>query len=107
MRKNLIVAVVVLVVLFGGLFGFDYYRKAQAGAAFANFRPPPVQVAVSRAELGEMPKTLQAIGSLEAIRQVTIAPEVGGRITQLHFKPGQKVRSGQPLVQLNDAPERG
>jgi multidrug efflux system membrane fusion protein len=32
---------------------------------------------------------------------------VGGRITALHFQSGQKVRAGQPLVQLNDAPERG
>src|SRR5205085_2518546 len=98
---------VILVVLFGGLFGFNFYRKAQAGMAFANYRPPPVQVVATRAEVGNMPRTLQAIGSLEAVRQVTVAPEVGGRITALHFQPGQKVRAGQPLVQLNDGPERG
>lgn len=107
MKKSLVSMVVLLVVLFGGLFGYAHFRNVQAAAAFASYRPPAVPVTVSRAELQEMPRTLSGIGTLEAIRQVTIAPEVDGRITALHFQPGAAVRAGQPLVQLNDAPERG
>lgn len=107
MKKSLTLMVVALVVLFGGLFGYDYFRKAQAAAAFAGYRPPPVAVTATTAELQDMPRLLSGIGTLEAVRQVTIAPEVDGRITALHFQPGAKVRAGQPLVQLNDAPERG
>jgi multidrug efflux system membrane fusion protein len=97
----------VLLILFGGLFGFNYFRKMQSAAAVAHYQPPPVPVAVSRAQRQDVPQSLDAIGSLEAVRQVKVAPEVAGRITALHFQPGTKVRAGQPLVQLNDAPERG
>src|SRR5439155_907189 len=31
----------------------------------------------------------------------------GGRVTQIFFEPGATVKAGDPLVQLNDAPERG
>ena len=107
MKKRMLLMVAALLLLFGGLFGYDYHRKVQAAMAFAGFRPPPVAVAVSRAELREMPRTLAAIGTLEAVRQVTIAPEVSGRVIALYFQPGDQVRAGQPLLQTNDAPERG
>ena len=41
------------------------------------------------------------------MHQVTVNPEVGGRVTKIYFEPGQTVKAGDPLVQLNDAPDRG
>lgn len=107
MRKRLIIMAVLLTVLFGGLFGFDYFRKTQIRAAFAAYRPPPQPVTVSEATLESLPRSLNGVGTLEAVRQVVVSPEVGGRITALLFEPGQKVAAGNPLAQLNDAPERG
>ena len=77
------------------------------GKYFAAYRPPPVPVTVEQVQAGEVPRSVEAIGSLEAVRQVTIAPEVSGRITQLHFVPGNEVKAGAPLLQLNDGPEQG
>ena len=54
-----------------------------------------------------VPRFANGIGSLEAVHQVTITPEIGGRITAIHFNAGATVKAGDPLVQLNDAPERG
>lgn len=107
MRKRLIIMAALLAVLFGGLFGFDYFRQAQMQAAFASYRPPPQPVTVSKVTLQPLPRNLSGVGTLEAVRQVTVSPEVGGRITALHFQPGATVTAGAPLVQLNDAPERG
>ncbi len=50
---------------------------------------------------------LAGIGSLEATRQVMVAAEVDGRVAQILFTPGEAVKAGQLLVQLNDAPEQG
>ncbi len=41
------------------------------------------------------------------MHQVTVAPEVGGMITEVMFQPGAEVKAGDALVQLNDAPEKG
>ena len=54
-----------------------------------------------------MPRYATGIGSLAAVHQVTVTPEVGGRITKIFFEPGATVKAGDPLVQLNDAPDRG
>jgi len=44
----------------------------------------------------------QAVGSLRSRQGVMVRPEVSGRITQLNFRDGDRVRKGQLLVQLDD-----
>ncbi len=44
----------------------------------------------------------QAVGNLRSRQSVIIRPEVGGRITQLNFRDGDRVRKGQLLVQFDD-----
>ena len=44
----------------------------------------------------------QAVGSLRSRQGVVVRPEVSGRITQLNFRDGDRVRKGQLLVQLDD-----
>lgn len=44
----------------------------------------------------------QAVGSLRSRRGVMLRPEVSGRITQLNFTDGQRVRKGETLVQFDD-----
>jgi membrane fusion protein (multidrug efflux system) len=44
----------------------------------------------------------QAVGSLRSRQGVMLRPEVSGRIAQLNFADGQRVRRGQLLVQLDD-----
>ena len=49
--------------------------------------------------------SLEAIGTLRAVREVMLAPEIAGRVVAIHFEPGQHVPAGQPLVDLYQAPE--
>ncbi|RYX90412.1 MAG: efflux RND transporter periplasmic adaptor subunit [Comamonadaceae bacterium] len=44
----------------------------------------------------------QAVGSLRSRQSVVLRPEVSGRITQLNFRDGDRVRKGQLLVQFDD-----
>lgn len=44
---------------------------------------------------------VQAVGNTEAIRSVILYPAVGDRVTALHFKPGDKVKAGQVLLELD------
>ncbi|MFC5522308.1 efflux RND transporter periplasmic adaptor subunit [Polaromonas jejuensis] len=66
----------------------------------ANGKPPTVEVA--RVELVRLMDDTQAVGSLRSRRGVVLRPEVSGRITQLNFTDGQRVRKGQVLVQFDD-----
>lgn len=68
---------------------------------------PATQVAVAVATQTDMPNRLAGIGELEATRQVLVTAESSGLVRTIQFQPGQYVKAGQTLVQLNDAPERG
>ena len=48
----------------------------------------------------------QTVGSLRSRQSVVLRPEVGGRITQLNFRDGDRVRKGQLLVQFDDQLQR-
>jgi membrane fusion protein, multidrug efflux system len=101
-----IVGLLLLLVL-GALYGFDRYRAQAIATFFANNKPPPAQIAAVTAETQNVPRFATAFGSLAAVHQVTITPEVGGKVTAIPFTAGAEVKAGDPLVQLNDGPERG
>jgi membrane fusion protein, multidrug efflux system len=68
------------------------------GAAPA--KPPSVESA--KVEVMKLTDDTQAVGSLKSRQGVTLRPEVSGRITQLNFKDGERVKKGQLLVQFDD-----
>ena len=105
-RWLLIVGLLLAVVL-GGLYGFNRFRAQAIATYFANNKPPPAQISAAEVKTEAVPRFATGIGSVTAIHQVTINPEVGGRVTKIFFEPGASVKAGDPLVQLNDGPERG
>ena len=100
-----IMALLLLVVL-GGLYGYDLFRQKMIAQFFANNVPPPTPVSAVAVTSESMPEYLEGIGSVVAVHQVSVAPEVNGRITKILFESGAEVKAGDPLLQLNDDPER-
>ncbi len=98
---------VLLAVVLGGVYGFNRFREQAIATYFANNKPPPAQISAVEAKAESVPRFAAGIGSVAAVHQVTINPEVGGRVTKIFFEPGAVVKAGDPLVQLNDAPDRG
>ncbi len=66
----------------------------------------PAAVEVGRAEAVRIEDDAQAVGTLRASQTIVLRPEVSGRIVQLGFKDGDRVRRGQLLVQLDDLLQR-
>jgi membrane fusion protein, multidrug efflux system len=96
-----------LVVLLGGLYGFNRFRTQAISNFFAHNKPPPAQISAALVAVENLPRFAPGIGSLAAVHQVTINPEVAGRVTNILFEAGTMVKAGDPLVQLNDAPDHG
>ncbi len=59
-------------------------------------------VEVARVEGMKLVDDTQAVGSLRSRQGVVLRPEISGRITQLNFRDGDRVKAGQLLVQLDD-----
>ena len=73
--------------------------RPASGAGGAGAAPA---VVIARVELMRLTDDAQAVGSLRSRQSVIVRPEVSGRVTQLNFRDGQRVRRGQVLVQLDD-----
>jgi multidrug efflux system membrane fusion protein len=101
------VVALLLLIVFGGLWGYDRMRSQMTAQFFATMTPPPVPVAAAEAVVTDVPQFLTGIGSVAAVHEVMVAPEVGGRVTQLSFQSGGTVQAGELLVQLNDKPDQG
>jgi multidrug efflux system membrane fusion protein len=97
----------VLVLLVGGLVGFNAFRSKMIAQFFANNKPPPATVSVAEAKSELVPNLMRAVGDLAAVHQVNVTPDVPGRVTDIMFTAGASVKAGSPLVQLFDAPEQG
>ncbi|WP_295552666.1 efflux RND transporter periplasmic adaptor subunit [Limnohabitans sp. Rim8] len=63
-------------------------------------RMPAVEVA--KVESMTLVDETQAVGSLRSRQGVMLRPEVGGRVKQILFSDGQRVRKGQLMVQFED-----
>ena len=63
-------------------------------------KAPAVEVA--KVETMTLVDETQAVGSLRSRQGVMMRPEVGGRVKQIFFNDGQRVRKGQVMVQFED-----
>ncbi len=70
------------------------------GAGGGPARTPAVEVA--KVESMTLVDETQAVGSLRSRQGVMLRPEVGGRVKQIFFNDGQRVRKGQLMVQFDD-----
>lgn len=74
------------------------------GAAAQN-APPALPVIIEAARVEAVRDTLEALGTLRANESVEITAKVADVIAAIHFDDGQRVKSGQLLVQMSNAEE--
>jgi membrane fusion protein (multidrug efflux system) len=102
-RMLIMLGVVVIVVLaLGGYKAFSIYKQIQQFTA----PKPPINVAVAVVEERPWQSRLPAIGSLKALQGVDLSLEVAGTVKAVLFESGQKVKIGQPLLQLDSDVEK-
>jgi len=89
-----------------GLYSFVGFKNGAIKSYFASHRPPPAPVEVAVAKRRDVPRSLAAIGTLTADQQVNVTTQIAGQVREIHFVSGQRVKKGDKLVQLDDAPER-
>lgn len=92
LRSKWTIAVVIIVVLLGGLgywkFGFGQREPVQAAFVTETVRK------------GELKVTVSATGSITGVAQAEIRPEVTGTVVKVPVSIGDKVMAGDPLIYL-------
>src|SRR5438105_997973 len=106
MAKRMLVMLTLTLLIVGGL-GFVKFKQIQTAIAQgAAFQPPPEAVTTVMAAQERWPSTLNAIGTMAAVRGVTVSADLAGIVADIQFESGQSVREGDVLVVLDTRQEQ-
>jgi membrane fusion protein, multidrug efflux system len=88
-----------------GLAAWKYTDIAAAGAASANQPEPMESVTAAVAKEREHRRTTTSIGTVLALRSITLRNELAGTVSRVKLTPGQIVAGGTVLVALDASVE--
>ncbi|TIS56322.1 efflux RND transporter periplasmic adaptor subunit [Mesorhizobium sp.] len=104
--KRFIIAFILLVLVCGGIVGFNIFRDNAIQQFFATMKPPAATVSTVVVKPGNWTPGVEAIGTVSAVRGVDLTVETTGIVRDILFQANQKVAAGVVLLQLDDAAER-
>jgi membrane fusion protein (multidrug efflux system) len=97
MKKNIIIAIIILLMVVGIIAGI---KALQIGEMMS--MKPPVMIETVTAAVVEPQRwesVLTSVGSLTAVQGVMVSAEVAGKVVKIAFEPGSMVQEGDLLVQ--------
>jgi multidrug efflux system membrane fusion protein len=100
--KALVGTALVVLIVAGALWFWRTSRAASSGWSGGG----PIDVAAMTLKSGPAPVSIDAVGELRAVSQVSVANEIPGRIREIGFESGQRANAGVALVQLDDSTEQ-
>jgi multidrug efflux system membrane fusion protein len=119
-RRRLVWIVIVVVLIVAGLLAWRHFSNRGAssgagasqhargqgggrhgGAGLAN-QPQPVHVAT--ATQGEMPVTIDSLGTVTPLASVIVKTQLNGTLQDVAFQEGQMVKKGDVLAQVDPRP---
>lgn len=105
MKKRILFVIAGLVVLVGALSAVKVLQIQALVKQAESAVPPPetVTTAVSRSDSWET--ALTAVGSLSAVQGVTVAAELPGKVVEIAFQPGTRVKKSNLLVRQDTSSE--
>ncbi len=104
-RRTLLMLMIVVGVV--GILGAIKTLQIQAAIAQASsFAPPPEAVTTIKVRAEEWPASLSAIGTVHAVRGVTVSADLPGVVESITFESGRPVPEGEVLVRLDTRQER-
>jgi membrane fusion protein (multidrug efflux system) len=98
-----IAALLGVVVILAGIKAAQIGTMIKAGKSFVI---PPESVTSAKVEADEWQPSSGAVGTLVAVRAVTLSSEVTGLVREITFDNGAFVRRGDPLVRLDVSTEQ-
>ena len=93
-RKWLWRVLVLVVLLAGGVGGYLFWQSKAAASKQQRFITEPVT-------LGDLRETVTATGTLYPLDAVEVGAEVSGRVLKVHVDINDRIKAGQPLVEID------
>jgi membrane fusion protein (multidrug efflux system) len=108
-RGRVFASIVLIAIVLGtgaALAAWKHNRNQEAAAASANQPEPVERITLTAAQRLDHVQTATAIGTVLALRSITLKNEVSGTVRTASLTPGQIVESGAVLVGLDVSVEQ-
>lgn len=106
MKRRMILMLVGMTVFIAALAGVKTLQIKAAIAAYAAYAPPPEAVTTIVATQERWADSVDAIGTVAAVRGVTVAADLPGVVEKITFTSGTAVKAGDLLIQLDTRQEQ-
>ncbi|GAD90968.1 putative RND-type efflux pump membrane fusion protein [Vibrio halioticoli NBRC 102217] len=106
MKKWTLIMLLIAIVLFGSVIGFNIFKQQKIAEYLANRPEPEYPVTVIKAAADDWTPSIDVIGFIEPLQGVTLTAEASGIVTKINFVSGQKVSKGDSLVLLDSDVEK-
>jgi membrane fusion protein, multidrug efflux system len=102
MGRTLFWILLVLAIALTAVLLWRHYKNAKKPTP----PPPKINITTATAEKGNIGVYLDEIGTVTPVYTDSITSQVTGPVVAVHFKEGQLVRKGDPLVDIDSRPYR-
>jgi membrane fusion protein, multidrug efflux system len=107
-QRNLFIILVIVVLA----LVFVYYHSkptpgspAPGGAgAKGSSAPAPAAITVGQSKIGDIDIYVNGIGTVTPTYTVTVYSQITGQVMSVHYREGQMVRKGDPLIDIDPRP---
>lgn len=101
MKKRMSIMVIALVVVFGGLIGFNIFKQYMTAKYMASFKMPPVSVSTTLVKKTDWQPTIDGVGNFSAVNGVDVNSQQSGHVTRIDFSSGDYVEEGKLLLEID------
>jgi len=103
LKKRMKIMIIGLVIIFGGIIGFNIFKSFMIKRFFATFKMPAVSVSSVTAKKEKWKPTISAVGSFVALNGVDVNAQASGNVVAIHFKSGDFVSKNDPLIEIDSS----
>jgi multidrug efflux system membrane fusion protein len=102
-KTRLVLVGIAALAIVGGVI-WRYPPAIAPTAPKAAIAKPAIPVTQATAQAQDIPVYVQGLGTVQAFNTVNVRSRVDGQITEVFFKEGQDVKTGDPLFQIDPRP---
>ncbi|MGH8211606.1 MAG: efflux RND transporter periplasmic adaptor subunit, partial [Rhodanobacteraceae bacterium] len=106
LAKRMTIMLIVILVLFALLIGFNVFKGIMIGKFMKSMGNPPQTVSTMKAEYQNWQPHVDAVGNVRAVHGSDLSFDVSGLVESVPVKSGADVKASDVLVKLSDADDR-
>jgi multidrug efflux system membrane fusion protein len=96
--------IIVAALLLGGLFLLQHCTRSPPQPAGARAQQSNTAITAGQSRGGDMGIYVSALGTVTPTYTVTVYSQITGRVMEVHYREGQMVHKGEPLIDIDPRP---